>query len=198
MENKVEKNAENKISHVSLQLLKQIAVNASEVRDGDIEILTAQLGRIPRGLVGIGARCQCGAPLVTITYPRLPDGTPFPTLFYLTHPWIVKEISRVESSGEMAKLNQLLAENENLSLAHREAHKSYIARRNLLAKVPEVADFSAGGMPDRVKCLHALAGYALAVGQGVSFFGDQVLTQIGWDFAICRCAQDTTDNFSRE
>ncbi|WP_353065178.1 DUF501 domain-containing protein [Arcanobacterium hippocoleae] len=185
-------NLENEIEipEISLQLLKEIAVNASEVKDGDIQILTHQLGRVPRGLIGIGARCRCGAPLVTITYPRLPDGSPFPTLFYLTHPWLVKEISRIESAGEMLALNAELASDEALLAAHKAAHESYITRRDLLAKVLEIADFSAGGMPDRVKCLHALAGYALAVGAGVTPFGDRVLAQIGWDGEICRCIFD--------
>lgn len=81
---------------VPLDVLKRVAVNATEIRPDDRAILTAQLGRDPRGLVGIGARCACGAPAVTITYPRLPDGSPFPTVFYLSYPWLVREISRIE------------------------------------------------------------------------------------------------------
>ena len=175
------------IPDFSVAQLREIAVNASKATSADIEILTAQLGRVPRGLVGIGARCVCGAPLVTITYPRLPDGSPFPTLFYLSHPWIVKEVSRIESAGEMATMNAELAADERLAAVHKSAHESYISRRNQLAEVPEIAGFSAGGMPDRVKCLHALAGYALSVGAGVTPFGDRVLEQIGWQPDICRC-----------
>lgn len=175
------------IPDFSAAQLREVALNASKVAPGDVETLTAQLGRVPRGLVGIGARCACGAPLVTITYPRLPDGSPFPTLFYLSHPWIVKEVSRIESAGEMVAMNEELAAEKVLAEKHRAAHESYIARRNALAEVPEIADFSAGGMPDRVKCLHALAGYALSVGAGITPFGDRVLAQIDWQPDICRC-----------
>lgn len=119
---------------VPLEVLQRVAVNATEIRPGDREILTAQLGRDPRGLVGIGARCVCGAPAVTITYPRLPDGSPFPTLFYLSYPWLVREISRIESAGEMATYNKRLAEDPQYAAAHAQAHESYVARRDLLMK----------------------------------------------------------------
>lgn len=172
----------------SLDLLHKIAVNATEVRPGDREELTKQLGRDPRGLVGIGARCACGRPAVTITYPRLPDGSPFPTLFYLSLPWLVREISRSESTGDMTIFNERLAVDEELRENHLRAHESYIARRNLLEDVSEIAGRSAGGMPDRVKCLHALAGYSLAVGPGVCLVGDDALAMAGWDSTICRCS----------
>ncbi|WFN91113.1 DUF501 domain-containing protein [Arcanobacterium wilhelmae] len=165
-----------------------MAANATEVAGNDREVLTAQLGRDPRGLVGIGARCACGAPAVTITWPRLLDGSPFPTLFYLSLPWAVKQISRVESRGDMALFNERLATDPEYAAAHERAHASYVARRDLLEKVPEIAGKSAGGMPERVKCLHALAGYALAVGPGVCPAGDDALEMIGWDPAVCHCA----------
>ena len=180
------------IPEIELGLLRQVAANASEIKAGDAEEITAQLGRYPRGLVGIGARCACGRPAVTITYPRLPDGSPFPTLFYLSLPWLVREISRIESTGGMEPMNERLREGSEsydaeLATNHRAAHESYVERRDLLAAVPEIAQRSAGGLPDRVKCLHALAGYALAVGPGVSTLGDEALAQAGWDPAVCKC-----------
>ena len=173
--------------NVSLETLQQVAANASEVREADVQIITDQLGRYPRGLVGIGARCACGNPAVTITYPRLDDGSPFPTLFYLSLPSLVKRISQLESAGEMTAYNEKLANDPQYRAAHEAAHESYVARREVLAQVPEIADKSAGGMPDRVKCLHALAGYALAAGTGVCPAGDEALEQAGWDPAVCRC-----------
>ncbi|WP_216379581.1 DUF501 domain-containing protein [Arcanobacterium phocae] len=178
------------MTSVSLDVLQRVAANATEIRPGDWEILTRQLGRDPRGLVGIGARCVCGAPAVTITYPRLPDGSPFPTLFYLSYPWLVREISRIESSGEMVAYNDRLAADPEFAAGHVRAHESYVARRDLLDEVPEIAGKSAGGMPDRVKCLHALAGYALAVGPGVCPAGDEALAQAGWDPNVCHCSSD--------
>ncbi|MBM7824801.1 hypothetical protein JOD55_000628 [Arcanobacterium pluranimalium] len=178
---------------ISLELLQKIACNASLVGGNDREILTEQLGRDPRGLVGIGARCACGAPAVTITYPRLPDGSPFPTLFYLSLPSLVKEISRIESAGGMAPFNERLHNDADLLASHEQAHQSYVERRDLLEVIPELGGKSAGGMPDRVKCLHALAGYALAVGRGVCPIGDEALDMAGWDPEVCRC-KDVADD----
>lgn len=176
----------------SLDVLRRVAANASEIRPGDVEEITRQLDRYPRGLVGIGARCACGRPAVTITYPRLGDGSPFPTLFYLSLPWLVREISRIESSGGMEPFNERLRVDSEtyspeLAAHHRAAHRSYVERRAILAQVPEIAQRSAGGMPDRVKCLHALAGYALAAGEGVCPVGDEALALAGWDESVCRC-----------
>lgn len=180
---------------VSLDVLQRLARNASEIHDGDVEIIAQQLERYPRGLVGIGARCACGRPAVTITYPRLPDGSPFPTLFYLSLPWLVREISRIESSGGMEPMNERLREGSEtydaeLVANHQAAHRSYIERRDMLADVPELIDRSAGGLPDRVKCLHALAGYALAAGQGVTAIGDEALKLAGWAPDVCHCGEE--------
>lgn len=177
------------MEQISQELLAQIAVNASFIQDGDIAAFTEQLGREPRGLLAVGARCACGAPAVTVTSPRLPDGSPFPTLFYLTLPWVVKEVSRLESSGKMQEYNERLADDAELAQSHREAHESFVERRNLLEDIPEISGTSAGGMPDRVKCLHALVGYALAAGPGVSLIADDVLQLIGWDSTVCRCSR---------
>lgn len=178
---------ETSIPTPSLEQLRKVAANATEVRPGDRETLTAQLGRDPRGLIGIGARCACGVPAVTVTYPRLPDGTPFPTLFYLSLPWLVKEISRAESSGEMVAYNERLAEDPDYLAAHERAHESFVSRRDELDVVPELDGKSAGGMPNRVKCLHALAGYALAAGPGVCPVGDDALAAAGWEPNVCKC-----------
>lgn len=185
---------QSQIPAINLATLRRVAANASEIQPGDIAEITRQLGRHPRGLVGIGARCACGRPAVTITYPRLASGEPFPTLFYLSLPWLVSEISRIESTGGMEPFNERLrAESEayepQLAANHQAAHESYIARRELLAQVPEISQRSAGGLPDRVKCLHALAGYALAAGAGVTAVGDEALQLAGWDPAVCKCEQ---------
>lgn len=170
-------------------LLARIGVNATPLRPGDEEVFTAQLGRLPRGLVAVGARCACGKPAVTITKPRLEDGSPFPTLFYLSLPELVVEVSRLEAHGMMAQLNDELESNPELAAAHGEAHRSYLRRRSLLGEVPEIKDVSAGGMPTRVKCLHALVGYSLSAGRGVCPLGDRALDALGWDTAVCHCAE---------
>ncbi len=156
----------------------------------DLAVVTAQLGREPRGVVGIGARCVCGRPTVVRTAPRLPDGTPFPTTFYLTHPVAVAVVSTLEAQGLMRELNERLAADPELAAAHRRAHEDYLARRAELGDdVAEIAGISAGGMPDRVKCLHVLVGHSLAVGPGINLIGDEVLELLRdrWSPTVCRC-----------
>ncbi|MDT0165208.1 DUF501 domain-containing protein [Actinotalea sp. AC32] len=160
-----------------------------DVSDADLATLEAQLGRPPRGVVGIAARCVCGRPTVVRTAPRLPDGTPFPTTYYLTHPRAVATVSTLEASGVMREMTTRLAEDTELAEHYRRAHEHYLARRAELGEVPEIDGISAGGMPTRVKCLHVLVGHALAAGPGVNPLGDEALALIQdeWRPQVCTC-----------
>ena len=140
----------------------------------DLAAVGEQLGRTPRGTRAVAHRCPCGRPDVVETTPRLADGTPFPTLFYLTCPRAVAACSRLESGGLMREMNARLAEDPELSDRYRAAHDDYLARREKIGAVPEIAGVSAGGMPTRVKCLHVHLAHALAAGPGVNPFGDEV------------------------
>ncbi|WP_439645031.1 DUF501 domain-containing protein [Demequina salsinemoris] len=160
----------------------------TEVDERDVAVLRAQLGREPRGLAGIAARCVCGNPTVVKTRPRLDDGTPFPTLYYLTHPDAVSAVSTLEAVGTMRTMQERLGEDPELADAYRAAHERYLADRAELGEVPEIAGISAGGMPDRVKCLHVLVGHALADGPGVNPFGDEALALIADSWRPDRCA----------
>lgn len=153
----------------------------------DLAVMTRQLGRPVRNVLGVGARCACGAPTVVMTRPRLEDGTPFPTFYYLTHPAATAAVSRLEADGRMAELGQLLAEDETVAEAYAQAHHSYLDDREQHGVVPEIEGVSAGGMPTRVKCLHALAAHSLARGSGVNPIGDIVLAECGWSPEICQC-----------
>ena len=164
--------------------------------DADLQVLEEQLGRVPRGVVGIAARCVCGKPTVVATAPRLEDGTPFPTTFYLTSPGAVRACSTLEATKVMEEFNQDLGEDDELREAYQHAHEAYIAAREELGAplkldVPESHGVSAGGMPTRVKCLHALVGHALAAGRGVNPIGDRALDMMRerglWDTAACTC-----------
>ena len=75
----------------------------------------------------------------------------------------------------MKEMTARLAEDEELAAAHRRAHEAYLADREALGHVPEIAGISAGGMPHRVKCLHVLVAHALAAGPGVNPVGDEAL-----------------------
>ena len=130
-------------------------------------------------MVGVAHRCRCGKPAVVATQPVLADGTPFPTTYYLTCPRANAACSTLESQGTMAAMASRLAEDVDLAAAYRRAHQAYLADRRRLGEVAQIAGVSAGGMPDRVKCLHALVAHALAAGPGVNPLGDEALTMIG-------------------
>jgi len=144
----------------------------------DVAAVAAQLGRVPRGARRVAHRCPCGNPDVVETEPRLPDGTPFPTLYYLTCPRATGAVSTLESLGVMRTMQDRLADEPELAVAYRRAHEAYLAARLAIAEVPEIDGISAGGMPDRVKCLHVLVGHALAAGPGVNPLGDEALAAL--------------------
>jgi hypothetical protein len=147
----------------------------SAIGDRDRAIVGRQLGRAPRAIRAVAHRCQCGNPDVIETSPRLPDGAPFPTLYYLTCPRATSAIGTLEASGLMASMSARLEHDPELARRYRSAHEAYLARRNCLGDVPEIAHVSAGGMPTRVKCLHVLVAHSLAAGPGVNPLGDEAL-----------------------
>lgn len=154
------------------------------VSAADAAVIEEQLGRRPRGMHAIGHRCPCGNPAVVTTEPRLPSGTPFPTTYYLTCPRVNSRIGTLEESGLMKQMQARLEEDEELAAAYRAAHAAYLADREAVGAahghdVPEIEGISAGGMPDRVKCLHVLAAHAMAAGPGVNPLGDEVLELLG-------------------
>lgn len=155
--------------------MTDVPAGTAEVDPADLAAVEQQLGRRPRGVVGVAHRCPCGAPDVVETLPRLDDGTPFPTTFYLTCPRLTGAISTLESSGLMARMTERLADDADLADRYRAAHDDYLARRARLGEVPEIEGISAGGMPTRVKCLHVLVGHSLAAGPGVNPLGDEAL-----------------------
>ena len=139
----------------------------------DRDVVQAQLGRPPRAMRAVAHRCGCGLPDVVETNPRLEDGTPFPTLYYLTCPRAASAIGRLESDGLMKRMTARLGEDPELKARYVDAAADYVARRDaleVLAKAP-----AQGGMPDRVKCLHVLVAHSLAVGPGANPFGDEAL-----------------------
>lgn len=162
----------------------------SPLDPADTEAIERQLGRTPRGTVAVAHRCPCGDPDVVTTLPRLPDGTPFPTTYYLTCPRAAGAIGTLESSGLMRDMEARLASDPDLAAAYRAAHEAYLADRAALGSVEEIDGISAGGMPTRVKCLHVLVAHALAAGPGVNPLGDEALAALGpwWTDGSCHDA----------
>jgi hypothetical protein len=113
---------------------------------------------------------------VVETSPRLEDGTPFPTVFYLTCPRARSAIGRLEASGLMREMTARLAEDADLADRYRAAHEHYLAHRDAIDALGTTV--TAGGMPRRVKCLHVMVAHSLAAGPGVNPFGDEVLERL--------------------
>lgn len=162
-------------------------MSLTKVTEQDIESVSNQLGRPARDIIAIAARCVCGNPVVVQTAPRLEDGTPFPTVYYLTLPAATSAVSTLEASGLMVELQNRLAEEPELAQAYSNAHLNYLEDRNLLGEVEEIAGISAGGMPTRVKCLHSLVAHSLAKGPGVNPLGDIALELCSWSPNRCAC-----------
>ncbi|MGY6658227.1 DUF501 domain-containing protein [Amycolatopsis sp. TRM77291] len=170
-----------------------MGVNSTEkssyepVTDADREIIAEQLGRAPRALRAVAARCPSGHPSVVQTSPRLDDGTPFPTLYYLTCPKLTSMVGTLEASGLMKEMTDRLAEDPELAAAYQRTHESYLAERDAIDSLGH--EVSAGGMPGRVKCLHVHLAHTLAVGPGVNPFGDETLALLkenGWPSGDCQ------------
>jgi hypothetical protein len=167
-------------------------VTAGEPTPADLAAVARQLGREPRGVRAVAHRCSCGDPDVVETEPRLPDGTPFPTMYYLTCPRAAGLIGTLEAGGTMREMQDRLATDPELAAAYRGAHEDYVARREAIAHVEEIAGITAGGMPSRVKCLHVLVGHALAAGPGVNPFGDEALAMLPDWGATGPCTREET------
>ena len=138
-------------------------------------------------------RCPCGSPDVVETAPRLPDGEPFPTLYYLTCPRAAGAIGTLEASGLMRAMTERLASDDALRARFAAAHVAYVRARDAIEQVPEIDGVSAGGMPDRVKCLHVLVAHSLAAGPGVNPLGDEAIDLLAdwWANGPCTAPAET-------
>ena len=157
------------------------------VEQVDLEIIADQLQRSARGVRAVAFRCPCGKPAVIENEPRLTTGEPFPTLFYATCPKLNAAIGTLEGAGLMKELETQLAVDPALKAGYELAHQDYLNRRNAIEVLPEKLEFSAGGMPDRVKCLHALIAHSLATATGINPIGDLAITQLPnwWQGGSC-------------
>ncbi len=154
----------------------------------DVRVLTAQLGRPPRGLLGIAHRCPYGFPQVVAVYPIV-DGKPFPTTYWLSCPFLSRHIGRMEAEGMIGVLEDRLRQQPDLRRSLERSHRAAIAvRRQLLSeddlkrlerdqRLDAVLARGIGGIGDwgRLKCLHLHAAYALAQSDPI---GDLVLARL--------------------
>jgi len=138
------------------------AASLPEATPTERRLIQAQIGRDVRGSVAVAVRCRYGLPAVVRTAPRLPDGTPFPTLYWLACPAARVAVGRLEAAGWNARLSERVAAEPDLARAHADAHASYLAQRDALDRLE--GDPGVGGLPGRVKCLHALYAHHAATG----------------------------------
>ena len=124
----------------------------------DRAVVEGQIGRAPRAMAGVGARCVFGYPAATHQAPRDEDGHPFPTAYYLTCPHLVKQIDRLESTGGVRRYEALVAEDPRLraTLDAANARHSALDGRG--------HDIAASSTPGLLKCLHAHAAFQLSAG----------------------------------
>jgi hypothetical protein len=139
------------------------AAAAPPADDREVAVLSAQLGRPARGHPAVVHRCGFGLPTVARVDPRLEDGTPFPTVFWLTCPLLRSAVGRLEADHAMVGLNQRLETEPELAAAYAAGSERYIAFRDELGD-PLPGSPSAGGMPGYIKCLHVHAAHHLATG----------------------------------
>ncbi|MEO6867625.1 MAG: DUF501 domain-containing protein, partial [Gaiellales bacterium] len=135
----------------------------------DKRIVAGQIGRDPRAMAGVGARCVFGMPAVTHQAPVDDAGHPFPTAFYLTCPHLVKQIDRLEAAGGVRRYEALMASDDELREATQRAHARHSEVDDRGANIAAATD------PTRLKCLHAHAGFALAAGDHP--LGERVLAE---------------------
>ena len=141
---------------------------------GDREVVAAQIGRPPRAESTPVSRCHLGLPVVIRVPPVLEDGTPFPTLYWLTCPLATVRIGRLEAAGGVKRLDQKAEVDAEFGRDLTAAHASYERERDLLLTegASPVPSGGVGGASAGIKCLHA--HYAHTRAGGVNPVGELV------------------------
>jgi hypothetical protein len=161
----------------------------------DSAIVTRQLGRAPRALRRVVVRCPYGRPAVTEQDPYDANGDPFPTTYYLTCPHLVAALARVEAAGGVERWSRNVAEDADLGRSLEQATEEQQRIRRELAgdrrgkDEGRSLDFGIAGSrsPERLKCLHAQAAFALA--RPGYALGDGILAELDplWPPDRCCC-----------
>ncbi len=154
----------------------------------DRDVVSWQLGRPARAFRGVAVRCPHGFPAVTEQEPHTDDGTPFPTSYYLTCPWLVSAVSRAEAAGGVSAWSEEAATDRELGESLRAAQAEQRRER------PELDVGIAGTAEDaNVKCLHAHVAFALA--RPGYILGERMLAEIEEPWcADRRCVDAVADD----
>lgn len=124
----------------------------------DSDVVAVQIGRPPRSVVDVVARCHLGLPTVIAVPPHLDDGTPFPTRYWLTCPLAVRRIGRVEAQGGVRAAEERIENDDDVAIRHAAAMRRYATERDALIDPDSTSPRPGGGVAGSqtgVKCLHA-------------------------------------------
>jgi hypothetical protein len=148
--------------------------------ESDLAVVERQLGRRPRAFRAVAVRCPFGRPAVTEQVPFDDDGHPFPTQFYVTCPYLVAQISRLEAAGGVEAWSRTAADDPELRASLEQAQREQRELRPELAA--GIGGQTRGGS---LKCLHAHAAFALARPGYV--LGERILEDVGrlWPEDAC-------------
>ncbi len=163
----------------------------------DREVVERQLGRAPRAFRRVVVRCPWGRPAVTEQAPFDDSGEPFPTTYYVTCPFVVAAISRLEAAGGVERWSERAATDPDLAESLQRATREQREVRRELAGSKTGRDdgsslelgIAGARRPERLKCLHAHAAFALA--RPGYELGESVLAEIGslWPETCCMSAR---------
>ena len=115
--------------------------------------------------------------MVIENHPRLDDGSPFPTLYWLTCPVLRKRVAKLESGGWMTELSENLLRDESLKRRLSSAIDLYKRHRDGHEAIDDSGGPPGGG-PDRVKCAHAHVAHEVA--ERANPVGALALATVGW------------------
>lgn len=132
----------------------------------DRRVIEVQIGRPLRAESKVVVRCHLDMPVVLEVPPHLDDGTPFPTLYWLTCPLANSRIGRLEGAGGVKRMEAKAASDPVFGAALDAAHDSYAAERSSRLTRTDAPQPSGGvgGAATGVKCLHAHYAHAAAGG----------------------------------
>ncbi len=139
--------------------------NGATGAEDEARLVARQIGRVPREPWRVVVRCRWNRPSVIASPSRLDDGTPFPTLYWLTCPWLIDGAGALESEGTLTTWTERAASDAGLAADLDAVHLAVQERRaEESGGVDACAGAGAAGQRDasRVKCLHAHVALALA------------------------------------
>jgi len=162
----------------------------------DRSVVEAQIGRPPRSVVDVTARCHLGLPVVMTVPPFLDDDTPFPTLYWLTCPLAAKRIGRIEAGGGVRRAELMIAVDPALSDRHAAAAERYCTSRDAMIPDGHTGPQPTGGVGGTgagVKCLHAhYADTAVGNDNPVGEWTAQQIEPLDCETACVEAAEDGT------